>query len=146
MADQTSDQAGSEGRTSRQEVASPCGFSLPFGPVLPSCVWVTSAVGKTVDGLAEGELRSVTGKTGPFHQHDDGFACVSSVGHPTETFSGSAELSLDPSRVPKRQKWQDPGIIPENYFLAMSRLSWEKTCLGCLMHFKIINGEAGNGL
>ena len=40
------------------------------------------------------------------------------VGLQTETFSGSAEVSLRPSRVPKRSKWQDRRIIPDNRILA----------------------------
>jgi hypothetical protein len=48
-----------------------------------------------------------------FHQHDDGFACVRSGRLRAEASSGSAELSLNPSRVAKRSKWQDRGIIPE---------------------------------
>jgi hypothetical protein len=33
---------------------------IPFGPVLPSCVWVRSAEEKTVDGVTEGEVRSAS--------------------------------------------------------------------------------------
>ncbi len=35
-----------------------------------------------VDGGAEGEVRSETGKKGLFHQRDDGFACVRSRATP----------------------------------------------------------------
>ncbi len=49
MADQTPDQGRSAGRVSRSEVASPCRFSLPLGPLLPSCVRVTRAVERMVD-------------------------------------------------------------------------------------------------
>jgi hypothetical protein len=39
-------------------VASSCGVGLPPGLILPRCVRVTSALEKTVDGVAEGEVRS----------------------------------------------------------------------------------------
>jgi hypothetical protein len=45
----------SESRVARSEVAIPCGFSLPPGRILPSCVRVKSAVEEMVDGVAEGE-------------------------------------------------------------------------------------------
>jgi hypothetical protein len=41
------------------------------------------------------------------------FPTTCGVGFHTETVSGSAELSLDPSREPNRAKWQDRHIIPD---------------------------------
>lgn len=60
MPHQASYQGRSESRVSRQEVASPCGFSLPLGWILPLCVRLTSVVEKTVDGVTEGEVSSET--------------------------------------------------------------------------------------
>jgi hypothetical protein len=64
MADQASDQGRSQGRVSRSEVVCPCGGGVSFGPVLPSCVRVTSALEETVDGVTQGEVRSETVKKG----------------------------------------------------------------------------------
>ncbi len=36
--------------------------------------------GKMIDRVTEGEVRSETGEKGPFHQLDDGFACIRSCG------------------------------------------------------------------
>lgn len=60
MAYQVFDQGRTECRVSRQEEASSCGFSLPLGPGLPNCVWMTSATEETVDGATEAEVRSET--------------------------------------------------------------------------------------
>jgi hypothetical protein len=70
--------------------------------------------GKKVLTEAEGDVRSETGKKGPFHQRDDRLASVGSRGTPGETFSGSAGRPLCPSGLPKRSKWQGRRIIPNN--------------------------------
>ena len=44
-----------------------------------------------VDGGADGEVRSETGKIRLFHQRDDGFASVGSCGTRYGAFSGSGE-------------------------------------------------------
>ena len=44
-----------------REAPSSCGFSLAFGPTLPSCVRVTSATEKAVDQEVGGEVRSESG-------------------------------------------------------------------------------------
>ena len=40
------------------EVANPCGVGFPLGPLLSSCVRVTSAVDRTVDEATAGDVRS----------------------------------------------------------------------------------------
>jgi len=82
------DQRRSESRVSRSEVASPCGFSFPLGPTIPSRVRVTSAAQKTVDGVTEGEVRSEKGEKGHFHQRDDGLPASDRMAQPTETLWG----------------------------------------------------------
>jgi len=54
----------------------------PEFPTLPCSVRVTSVVGKILDGVTEGEVRSETGGKGPFHQRDHSFACVRLSGTP----------------------------------------------------------------
>ena len=66
VAYQASDQGGSESRVSWSEVASPCVVGLPLGWILPRCLRVTTAAGKMVDGVREGEVRSETGSWGLF--------------------------------------------------------------------------------
>jgi hypothetical protein len=62
--------------------------------ILPSCVRLTSRLEKTVDGVAEGEVRSEQGEKVPFHQRDDGFAAIRSVGFLRRPFEGQrADLS-----------------------------------------------------
>ena len=91
------------------------GFRISIGSTLPRCVRVRSPVVKTVDGVAEGEVRSDSQEKVPFHQRDDGFLGSGRVKHAVETLLGSAGRPLCPSRVSKRSKWQDRGIIPAMY-------------------------------
>ena len=48
MADQASDQGRGDGRVSRSDVVRLCGRCPLLSWILPSCVWVTTAVGKTL--------------------------------------------------------------------------------------------------
>jgi hypothetical protein len=108
MAHQVFDQGRSESRVSRQEVTSSCGFSLPLGPVLPSCVWMTSATEETVDGVTKWGVRSETGKKKLFHQRDDGLAHVRSRGTPPETSCWGQPKYPAPLRGAKRFKMGRP--------------------------------------
>ncbi len=61
------------------EVVFACGFSVLVGLMLPRCVRMTRAVEKRL--TKEAPLRYAQNQEkGPFHQHDDGFACVRSSG------------------------------------------------------------------
>jgi hypothetical protein len=51
------------------------------------------------------------GKKGCFHQHDDGFASVRSPGAPHGDLLGVRQSVPPPSRVPRRQQWQDSPIF-----------------------------------
>ena len=108
MADQASDQGRSQGLVSRSEVVCPCSGGVSFGPLLPSCVRVTSALEKTVDGVTQGEVRSETGKDGLSCQHDDGFACVWSRGTLQGDLLGVRETTCAPLKGPKTLKMARP--------------------------------------
>ena len=49
---------------------------------------------KTVDGVAEGEVRSVSQEKAPFHQRDDGFPGSGRVTHLVETWGQRGALSV----------------------------------------------------
>jgi hypothetical protein len=106
MADQTPDQGRSESRLSR-EVVCPCGFSLPLGPVLLSCVRVTNAVEKTVDQATEGEIGSQTGKKAPFHQRDDGLAVLMAREGPYGVVAGGRSTVAKPDSGWKQSRIGD---------------------------------------
>ena len=111
MAHQAPNQGRSESRVSRSEVASSCGFCVSVAWILPRCVWVTTAVEKTVDRVTGGEVRSKKGKKGLVINVTTVLPLSGRVGLPTETFSGSAKVFRYPPCVLKRSKWQDRGII-----------------------------------
>jgi hypothetical protein len=98
---------------SRQVLVYPVGVCVSIGSVLPGSVRVTSAAEEMVDGMAAVVVRSGTRKRWPFHQRDEVFPVLGGAGFHTETFSRSAELSIGPSRVPKRVAWRDHLIIPD---------------------------------
>jgi hypothetical protein len=70
--------------------------------------------GRTLDGVAEGEVRSEHGETGCFRQRDDGSAYIWSRATPTGSFLRSGGRPFCPPSAPKRSKWQDRRIIPAN--------------------------------
>jgi hypothetical protein len=75
---------------------------------------VANAVEEMVDGVAEGVVPSELGQKGPFHQCDDGFACVQRRGTMTESFSRSAEQSTHSLGVPRPAERQDRHMISES--------------------------------
>src|SRR5208283_1413989 len=94
-----------------REVACPCRFNLPLGPLLPGCVRVRTA---RTFWLTEG--RSVMyaqkqGKRGFLISVTTVLPASGRVGHLLRPFLGPVGRSLCPSRVPKRSKWQDRRII-----------------------------------
>ncbi len=107
------DQRRSENRVSWSEVASPCCFSLPFGPVLPSCVRVTSAVEKKwLTEWRRVKYAHKQEKMGLFSNVTTVLPTSGREGHPTDTFLRSVGRPLCPSRTLKRSKLQDRRIIP----------------------------------
>lgn len=91
---------------------------LPLGWILPCCVRLTGALEKTVDGVTEGEVRSETCPKGLCIDKTMVLPLSCGVGHSTNTlntFSGSEEQSLHPSRMPKRPQWQSRRIIPGRF-------------------------------
>ena len=69
-----------------------CGKSMwlqpSLGPVLPSCVRMTSSAEKAVDGVTEGEVRSETEKKGFFINVATVLPMLASVGHPEIPYWG----------------------------------------------------------
>jgi hypothetical protein len=64
-----------------------------------SLCWVTSATGKMIDGLTEGEVRSETGGIGLFRQLAGGFGTLHAQ------LSGAEKHSLHPSWVQNDLRW-----------------------------------------
>ena len=52
-------------------MASSCGFSLPRGPILPSCVRLRANKDLLLDRGAFGEVRSETGEKSAFRERDN---------------------------------------------------------------------------
>jgi len=70
---------------------------------------------KAVDGVTEGEIGSETEQKGFFINMATVLPGPGRHGIPQETFSGSADASRHPSRVPKRSRRQDRRIIWGNF-------------------------------
>ncbi len=111
LADQASDKGRSESCVSRSEVGSSCGYSLSLVPVLPNCLGMR--INETlVDGggaVMYGQEHDMPGSSLNLRSV---LAESSRLGLNADPFSESAELSLDPSKVPKRSRWQVPRTSP----------------------------------
>ncbi len=93
-------QSLSEHRVSEPKVVCPCRFSLALGQVLPSCVQVTSAAEKTVDGETDGGVRSETSQKGFFVNMTTVLRLSGCMGHFAAPFQGRRSDPSDPHEFP----------------------------------------------
>jgi hypothetical protein len=67
---------------------------------------------KTIDGVAQGEVRLEQRGKGCVHLRDDGFACVFPLEGPFGVLSGPTRTVERPDSESNAPKFQDCGIIP----------------------------------
>jgi hypothetical protein len=94
-----------------KEMVCSCRVGVSFDPTLPCSVRVTSAVEKWLTESSVARYAQEQDKRVFFCNVTTGLPASGCVGHPTETFLGSAGRPFCPSRAPKRSKLQGRRIF-----------------------------------